>query len=263
MRTAYPSLALRAVILATLLIISVAATPLLTQLAHSALKDVTMKYPQPRTSMILSGNIIYVTWWDNKTGNNEVLFARSTDNGKTFDKPINLSNATGASADSQIAASENNVFVTWWDNKTGSWEVFSRPSTDNGKTFGDSIMLKSVGTSPLKKLDGPTPETIFLDTLVAASGNNEYALWWDNKTGNSEILFAKSTDNGKTFGDSINISNSPDARSIGARITADPQGNNVYISWIDIDKNTGQKQVLFRTSSDNGQTFGSAVTISK
>jgi hypothetical protein len=44
--------------------------------------------------------------------------------GKTFHKPINLSNAKGGSADSQIAASGSNVYVTWWDNKTGDWQVF-------------------------------------------------------------------------------------------------------------------------------------------
>jgi hypothetical protein len=251
-----------ALLIANILTISFSITTSF-QSAHGASRNTTMKYPQPRTSMALSGNNIYLTWWDNKTGNNEVFFASSTDNGKTFDTPINLSNAKGASADSQIATSQNNVYVTWWDNKTGVWEVFSRASTDGGRTFADEIMLKSVGTSPLKKLDGPTPQTIFLDTLVAASGSNEYVLWWDNKTGNSEVIFARSTDMGKTFADPINISNSPDARSVGARITADPQGNNVYISWIDIDENTGQKQVLFRASNDNGQSFGNAVIVNK
>ncbi len=40
------------------------------------------------------------------------------------------------------------------------------------------------------------------------------------------------------------------------------EGNNVYIAWIDIDKNTGQKQVLFRASRDNGQTFDIPITVS-
>jgi hypothetical protein len=80
---------------------------------------------QGRASMAVSGNNnVYLTWWDNKTGNNEVFFAGSNDSGKTFHKPINLSNAKGGSADSKIAASGSNVYVTWWDNKTGDWQVF-------------------------------------------------------------------------------------------------------------------------------------------
>ena len=90
-----------------------------------------------------SGDNVYVTWWDNKTGNWEVFFARSTDNGETFDNAINLSNAMGRSDDSNIAASGDNVYVTWWDNKTGTREVYFRASTDNGETFGNAIMLNS------------------------------------------------------------------------------------------------------------------------
>ncbi len=94
-----------------------------------------------------SGDNVYVTWWDNKTGNWEVFFARSTDNGETFDNTINLSNAMGRSEDSNIAASEDNVYVTWWDNKTGTREVYFRASTDNGETFGNTIMLNSTSNS--------------------------------------------------------------------------------------------------------------------
>jgi hypothetical protein len=85
----------------------------------------TMLYSGARASIAVSGDNVYLTWWDNKTGNNEVFFAGSNDGGKTFDKEINLSNAKGGSADSQITAQGNNVYVTWWDNKTGNWQVFS------------------------------------------------------------------------------------------------------------------------------------------
>jgi hypothetical protein len=244
------------------IVISFIAILLILQISH-AFKDGTSNtvrlYSGPRASIAVSGNNIYLTWWDNKTVNNEVFFAASSDNGKTFDKPINLSNAKGASADSQITAEGNKVYVTWWDNKTGDWQVFSRGSGDNGKTFVDAVALKNVGSSPVKTLKASPSNTISVDTVVATSGNNEYVGWWDNTTGNWEISYAKSSDGGKTFGDSINISNSSDARSVGARMAT--QGNNVYIAWIDIDKNTGQKQVLFRASNDSGLTFEKPITV--
>ena len=52
---------------------------------------------------------------------------------------------------------------------------------------------------------------------------------------------------------------SPDARSVGARMAA--EGNNVYIAWVDIDKTTGQKQIMFRVSHDNGQKFEKSITV--
>jgi len=216
-------------------------------------------YSGPRASVAVSGNNVYLTWWDNKTGNNEVFFASSNDNGKNFAPPINLSNAKGGSADSQVTAQGNNVYVTWWDNKTGDWHVFSRASADGGKTFGDSIMLKTIGSSAVKTLKAPPSDTISVDTVVATSGNNEYVAWWDNTTGNWEVSFVKSSDGGKTFDNAINLSNSSDARSVGARMAA--EGNNVYVAWMEIKP--GEKHVMIRTSIDNGQTFSNAVTVNK
>lgn len=92
-----------------------------------------------------SGNYVYVVWWDNKTENWEVFFARSIDNGRTFEQPLNLSNNTGRSENAQIFALQENVYVTWWDNSTGTREVLFRASTDNGNSFGQAIILKSTG----------------------------------------------------------------------------------------------------------------------
>jgi hypothetical protein len=66
-----------------------------------------------RAPIAISGNNVYIAWWSNKTGNNEVMFRASTDNGVTFGNKINLSNTTEAdSEDAEIAASGNKVYVT-------------------------------------------------------------------------------------------------------------------------------------------------------
>jgi hypothetical protein len=98
--------------------------------------------------MATSGdNNVYVTWWTNKSGNNEVMFRASNDGGATFAKKINLSNTTGAeSEDAQIAASGKNVFVTWWErNQTANTPVM-KISNDNGKSFGPMLKLASNDT---------------------------------------------------------------------------------------------------------------------
>jgi hypothetical protein len=91
-----------------------------------------------------TGNHIYITWWTNKTGNDEVMFKASSDGGKTFSDKMNLSNSTNSeSVDAQIAASGNNVYVTWWERNATSNEPVLRVSNDNGKTFGQKIMLSA------------------------------------------------------------------------------------------------------------------------
>jgi hypothetical protein len=96
-----------------------------------------------------SGDNVYLVWPDNKTGNWEIFFKASSDGGKTFGSKINLSNDTTRSADGSIAAEGNNVYVTWWNtnNQTGMREPVFRASEDNGKTFGERLMLSSNVTS--------------------------------------------------------------------------------------------------------------------
>ena len=53
---------------------------------------------------------------------------------------------------------------------------------------------------------------------IATSGDNVYITWWTNKTGNEEAMFRASTDNGATFGDKINLSNTTAADSDDAEI---------------------------------------------
>jgi hypothetical protein len=95
----------------------------------------------------ITGDNIYVAWWTNKTGNDEVIFRASTDAGKTFGDKINLSNTTDAeSTRVDIDSDADNVVVTWWEtNQTDDTPVM-RVSTDNGETFGPLLKLATNGT---------------------------------------------------------------------------------------------------------------------
>jgi hypothetical protein len=74
------------------------------------------------------------------------MFRASTDAGKTFGDEINLSNITDAdSTRVEIDSDADSVVVTWWEtNKTSDVPVM-RVSDDNGKTFGETIMLSANG----------------------------------------------------------------------------------------------------------------------
>ena len=100
-----------------------------------------------RASIATSDNNVYITWWSNKTGNMEVMFRASTDNGVTFGDKMNLSNTTAAdSDDAEIAASGDSVYVTWWERNDTSDTTVARVSNDNGATFGPMLMLATNDT---------------------------------------------------------------------------------------------------------------------
>jgi hypothetical protein len=241
------------------IIIGISASSALQQLTVQQV-DAARKKDNSLIPIATSGDNVYVTWDSNQTGNREILFRASSDGGKTFDDKINISNSTNGRSDMQdVAASGNNVYVTWCDDKTGDMEIYIRKSSDGGKTFGNTTMLKSVGTLPsnIKYIpyEQQDTELIQIDTNVALSDNNTYTTWWDNKTGNWEVLFTRSTDGGKTFEDSINLSNSSTTHSERAKLAAD--GNNVYVTWWE----EPGRQPMFRSSNDNGATFGPVLTL--
>jgi hypothetical protein len=110
-----------------------------------------------------------------------VTFRVSNDNGRTFADKINLSNTPGSnSLDPHIAAYNDNVYVSWHDNKTGNWDTFIRTSKDRGQTFGDIIPINGTGIMPQKSKLGippgldPLEDSPLEATHVAAYGNNVY-----------------------------------------------------------------------------------------
>ena len=73
----------------------------------------------------------------------DIFFAASNNNGTSFGTPINLSNNTGGSFNPQIAASGNNVYVTWEDSTPGNIDIFFAASNNNGTSFSTPINLSN------------------------------------------------------------------------------------------------------------------------
>jgi hypothetical protein len=210
-----------------------------------------------------SGQNVYVTWATNKSGNWEVMFRASNDSGKTFTDKINLSNSPNAdSFHSAVAASgENNVYVSLDDSRSGNVDTYVRTSTDGGKTFGPLVKINGTGTLPQKPLVVPDPLRAVEaeeNTIIAASDNNVYVVSWDKKSGNWEVFLSASHDSGVTFGETINLSNSPGAKSDRAWLEA--EGNNIYVSWWETAE--GKQEPVMRVSDDNGTTFGPTLKLS-
>src|SRR5262249_48407326 len=70
-------------------------------------------------------------------GPSDVLFTASTDGGKTWSKPADLSNTPGATADPAIAVGKDgSIVVVWTDAGTENHpDIFAVRSTDGGKTW--------------------------------------------------------------------------------------------------------------------------------
>lgn len=101
---------------------------------------------QGGTQTSIFENDVYVAWWSNKSGNDEVMYRLSSDAGKTFTDKVNLSNTPNSdSVDVEISADEGRVAVSWWERNQTLNEPVIRISNDNGKTFEPVLKLASDG----------------------------------------------------------------------------------------------------------------------
>jgi hypothetical protein len=110
---------------------------------------VPLNLDEGKVPIATSGDNIYITWWTNKTSNNneEVMFRSSTDGGATFGDKMNLSNTTNADSwRVELAGEGPNVIVSWWETNQTSDTPVSRISTDAGQTFGPMLRLATNGT---------------------------------------------------------------------------------------------------------------------
>ena len=137
------------------------------------------------------GPSVFVTWSDNQNGAFDILFARSTDSGNTWQDPIRIDSdqpAGGAfSAFPQIATGQggSNVYITWEDfrngeGETGGLDIYFARSTDRGQSFSPDARLDTS--------DDPGAHNSFVPK-ISADNDDIYIVWHDDRFGDSNDGF--------------------------------------------------------------------------
>jgi hypothetical protein len=202
---------------------------------------------------------VHVAWIDDSLGNNEILLARSIDNGTTFSEAINLSNTTNTnSRNLELSAFENNVYAVWLDeDEQGNGIILFKASNDGGETFGNTITIAR----------NVTTNNDFTFPKVAADGDNVYIAWnvaesWSTQEAEGEIitdlLYVKSSDQGNTFSPPVKLNNN--GEKVGeAQLAA--YNNAVYVIWGSSPYDHVTSNLFFTKSMDNGNTFSNATEV--
>jgi hypothetical protein len=148
---------------------------------------------------------LYVVWaqrFDNRRSTEWILFSRSTDRGKTWSAPVNLSEQTEAEDPARdylayipcVAVNRAGVVaVTWYDRRgltpaaeggamTG-WNVRMRVSLDGGATWAPSVQVTSQPSTG-ELTGGHTAG------LTADAAGRFHPLWIDDRSGKPQLWTA-------------------------------------------------------------------------
>jgi hypothetical protein len=175
----------------------------------------------------------------------EIMLVASNNSGGTWGPEINVSNTPGASINASVATSADGQFVdVAWVDTTGSGDILYARLTNFGATLGPQINLSNNnGASE--------------DYQLLREGPNVYVVWRDKTTASigGEIYFIRSTNDGQSFGDKINLSTGTGQTFQAARDPdMDAQGNKVVVTWAAYpDRNAVRPgEILVRESLDRG-----------
>lgn len=196
----------------------------------------------PQITAAENGNI-YAIWQDTEISP-DILFAAKTDPENGFNDPINVSNDFAPESGAKMAASNDDVFIVWYENDGEVYFTSGSVDGSGGANFGGLTGLS----------DNPGASR---NPQIASSGNNVYVVWEANvvDSGMPDIFYSNSTNGGQSFGASVNLSDN-DGSSRNPRIVVAESGN-VFVAWQDDTPNPENEDSIFvRASIDGGILFG-------
>ncbi len=201
---------------------------------------------------------VYILWQEivftGGTHGGEIFFARSTDGGKTFNDPVNLSNSIAGDGKGRLTrrywhngsldiamGPDGTLYAAWTEYEGTLW--FSR-SIDGGSRFSGPLRIAGGGSADPAR--GPS--------LAVDENNAVYLVWAVGEDRAADIHFAKSGDAGRSFGMPQIVFES-DGHSDAPKIAVDNKGT-VHLVYAESPVGPFDRYHIRYTLSTNGaRTF--------
>ncbi len=207
--------------------------------------------------------ILYVGWTRWTLTDSEILLARSTDDGRTWSKPLEIDAHPGLPRDDNGAAEgfagavgpDGTLYVVWSQGN----DIMFTESHDGGKTF-----------TPAHPILHTAPTMFAVQTLERANGFPQIAIdprswhlyltWSDYRNGDLDVFCSTSIDAGRTWTPAARVNNDPihdGADQIFQWLAVDPTDGTVNVLFYDRrgDPQNRKQIVVLARSSDGGKSF--------
>jgi len=196
------------------------------------------------SSLAVSGSAVHIVWHDTRDSDYEIYYKHSTDGGISWSADMRLTNSVGISYYPSIAVNSSLIHVVWYDNRGGNnYHIYYKHSTDNGVSWGPDTHLSDTNSNSA-------------DPCISVSGSLINVVWEDNRDGNIEVYYKRSTDGGSTWGaDARLTNNTADSRHPSVASS----GSIVHIVWD--DNRDGYQQLYYKRSTDGGATWSADTRI--
>jgi hypothetical protein len=200
---------------------------------------------QPQVAVAPNGNVFVAFGKDLA-----VYCTVSTDGAKTFRPPVKVATlpklALGMRRGPRIVASRERVAISAISHQEGNLYVWT--SDDEGKTWSQAATINSITNSVAEGLHA-----------MAGDGRaNLSAVWLDSRNRGKQLWGATSHDGGKTWGENVQIYQSPDGHICecchpSVSISDDGRVRAMWRNWL-----KGSRDLYIAESADGGRSFSEA-----
>jgi len=224
---------------------------------------------------------VYVAW-DNaslnqgkSSANDALLFARSTDGGKTFSSPKSVNNLTGGPSEvigaDPFVGPNGEVYVAWHDIENN--RLMFNSSFDGGITFGSeqeiapTVVAFDDGIPAMASRRALLYPACDADRSSGANRGTLYCSWMDETPANgTDIFVARSATRGAKWSGKVRVNDDPAGivkDQFNQWLSVDPVTGSVNLSWNDArnDPNDIKTDIYFTQSTNGGLAFAPNVKV--
>jgi hypothetical protein len=218
------------------------------------------------------GNV-YVSWTRFSSQGSQIMFARSSDGGRSFERAIALS-PPGHFVQGSIprVGPNGEVYVAWRDFNTPG--IFVSKSTDGGRTFGaDGVSnvqaagIEFIGQdAPRATCQGRRILNGYIDagfefpSMAVSPGNGEvYIVYNSNPPGvdQADVYFVRSSDGGRSWSEPVRLNDDRTTSDQFMPAVAVAEDGTVAAIWYDRrnDSKNLKMDIYMARSHDGGRTW--------
>lgn len=183
---------------------------------------------------------LHIVWYDTTPGNNEIYYAKSTNEGVNWTNPKRMTwNASSSAYPAIAAGTGNDIHIVWQDDGPGNDEIYYKRSTNGGTTW------------PLtKRMTWNSGDSMY-PSIASDTSDNIHLVWTDLSSGNNEVFYKKSTNGGTNWPMTKRLT--WNSGTSAAPVIATDLGDNIYVGWN--DNTPGNYEIFFKRSSNGGTSW--------
>ena len=190
---------------------------------------------------------LWVVWVSRRTGNPEISYKTSTNNGFTWSDVVQLTNYAGTDAGPSITQNvDGKIWVVWHRNVNGNVDIFCKTSSTNGLYWSDETRLTTHSSEDLSP------------SITWTWNGTVWLVWSSYRTGNFDIFYKNYTADGVPLSDATPLTTDLDWDETPSIMQA--VDGTMWVVWSS-ERSGGQYDIYCKTSSNHGSSWSLATKL--